>query len=65
MSLFKRILNLISLTKNTQTQMLGRWKLESCEKRVNAKANWANEDHCGACGDSALKKQADSVPSKP
>ena len=29
---------------------LGRWKLDYSEKKIDAKVDWANEDHCGPCG---------------
>lgn len=56
---------MISKTRSAPSQLLGRWKLEECEKKVDTKANWANEDHCGACGDTALQKQAESRPPTP
>ena len=35
---------------------LGRWKIENCNKKVNEKIDLSNEDHCGPCGQYALKK---------
>jgi len=29
---------------------LGRWKIETCNKKLNNKIDLANEDHCGTCG---------------
>jgi hypothetical protein len=29
---------------------LGRWNIESCNKKLNNKIDLANEDHCGTCG---------------
>jgi hypothetical protein len=29
---------------------LGRWKIETCYKKLNNKIDLANEDHCGPCG---------------
>jgi len=29
---------------------LGRWNLETCNKKINNKIDLANEDHCGPCG---------------
>ena len=29
---------------------LGRWNLETCNKKINKKIDLANEDHCGPCG---------------
>jgi hypothetical protein len=35
---------------------LGRWNMEICNKKINSKIDLANEDHCGTCGEYALKK---------
>ncbi len=35
---------------------LGRWNMEICNKKINNKIDLANEDHCGPCGEYALKK---------
>jgi hypothetical protein len=35
---------------------LGRWKIEKCNKKINDKIDLSNEDHCGPCGQYALKK---------
>jgi hypothetical protein len=35
---------------------LGRWKLENCNKKINKKVDFANEDHCGPCGNNLLTK---------
>lgn len=37
------------LTKNEQKMNLGRWNIDYCNKRINRKIDFANEDHCGAC----------------
>jgi ubiquitin len=29
---------------------LGRWCTEIDDKKIHNRADWANEDHCGACG---------------
>ena len=29
---------------------LGRWNIETCSKKINKKVDFANEDHCGPCG---------------
>ena len=29
---------------------LGRWNIETCNKKLNNKIDLANEDHCGTCG---------------
>lgn len=35
---------------------LGRWNIEKCDKRINNKIDFANEDHCGPCGQYLLEK---------
>ncbi|NDC83795.1 hypothetical protein EB093_09085 [bacterium] len=33
-----------------EKRVLGRWAIESCEKKTNTKIDMSNEDHCGPCG---------------
>ena len=47
MSLIKSILKRIG---TTDIKVLGRWKIESCDKKINNKIDLSNEDHCGPCG---------------
>ena len=35
---------------------LGRWRNETCPKKMNQKIDLSNEDHCGPCGQYALNK---------
>jgi hypothetical protein len=35
---------------------MGRWKIENCNIQMNNKIDLSNEDHCGPCGQYALKK---------
>jgi hypothetical protein len=35
---------------------LGRWRIEKCNTQMNNKIDLSNEDHCGPCGQYALKK---------
>jgi hypothetical protein len=37
-------------------KILGRWNIESCDKRMNNKIDLSNEDHCGPCGQYILDK---------
>jgi len=37
-------------------KILGRWKIDYCDKKVNTKIDLANEDHCGPCGEYVLDK---------
>ena len=34
---------------NANTNVLGRWALETCDKKTNSKVDWSNTDHCGTC----------------
>lgn len=36
--------------KSTDPIILGRWKVENCNYRVNKKIDFSNYDHCGPCG---------------
>lgn len=47
----KLILFIENLLKRQRTKTpLGRWNIEKCNKKINNKIDWANEDHCGPCG---------------
>lgn len=35
---------------------MGRWKLDYCGKKLDNKIDLSNEDHCGPCGQYAIKK---------
>uniref|UniRef100_A0A6C0AR99 Uncharacterized protein n=1 Tax=viral metagenome TaxID=1070528 RepID=A0A6C0AR99_9ZZZZ len=35
---------------------MGRWKIDQCNKQMISKIDLSNEDHCGPCGQYALKK---------
>ena len=56
-----------------QPKPMGRWNLEYCKKKINQKIDLSNEDHCGPCGQYAIKKleekketiQIPKSPSKP
>lgn len=34
---------------------LGRWSIETCNIKMDNKIDLSNEDHCGSCGQYALK----------
>ena len=53
MSLVKSILKRIG---TTDIKVLGRWKIETCDKKMNNKIDLSNEDHCGPCGQYILNK---------
>lgn len=38
-------------------QLLGRWNIENCHKKVDHKVDLSNEDHCGPCGQYILDKR--------
>jgi hypothetical protein len=35
---------------------LGRWNNNHCDKQIKLKVDLSNEDHCGPCGEYAIKK---------
>jgi len=35
---------------------VGRWNIDYCNIKMNNKIDLSNEDHCGPCGQYALKK---------
>lgn len=35
---------------------VGRWNIDYCNKKINNKVDWSNEDHCGPCGQYELPK---------
>ena len=35
---------------------VGRWRLEYCHTQMTQKVDLSNEDHCGTCGQYAMKK---------
>ena len=34
---------------------LGRWNIDYCNKKIDRKIDLSNEDHCGPCGEYAIK----------
>jgi hypothetical protein len=56
----KYILNFIVRFRNMLVKEppkpVGRWGLEKCNIQIGRKADLSNEDHCGPCGQYALKK---------
>lgn len=36
---------------------LGRWNIEKCDKKINKKIDFSNEDHCGPCGNIFLQNK--------
>jgi hypothetical protein len=44
----------------TISKPIGRWKTETCNIQMIHKIDLSNEDHCGPCGQYALKKLKDN-----
>ena len=44
--------------------ILGRWKIDYCDKKLKRKIDLANEDHCGPCGAYMLDKLKDISKNK-
>ena len=53
----KFIINIIKkFVPKEVSKPVGRWRTENCNKQLNFKIDLSNEDHCGPCGQYALKK---------
>ena len=53
----KYLINIVKkLISKPLPNPLGRWRIESCNKQLKNKIDLSNEDHCGPCGQYALKK---------
>jgi hypothetical protein len=50
------IKNIIQKLIKKDKKILGRWNIEYCDKKLNAKIDLSNEDHCGPCGQYILDK---------
>ena len=37
-------------------KILGRWNLDTCDKKIDYKIDLSNEDHCGPCGQYRIDK---------
>lgn len=57
-SFIKRIAN---IAIKSDIKILGRWKLESCDKKIGNKVDWSNTDHCGPCGNEKLVNKTVSI----
>jgi hypothetical protein len=44
-----------------ERKVLGRWSIDSCDKKTNNKVDMSNEDHCGPCGQYILEKTSVST----
>ena len=50
------------ITKQTVKPVVGRWRIEDCNIKMNNKIDLSNEDHCGPCGQYALTKIVSKNP---
>jgi hypothetical protein len=57
------MMRVVSILKNVlpprkpTLPLLGRWKIEKCDTKINIKIKLANEDHCGVCDHYVIPKQ--------
>jgi hypothetical protein len=51
-----RLQKLLGTVAKPNTNVLGRWGLESCDKKINSKIDWSNTDHCGTCSYEELEE---------
>jgi len=42
-------------------KVLGRWKIDYCDKVTKIKVDFSNEDHCGPCGQYSNKTNLKST----
>jgi hypothetical protein len=50
------------LIKTQPKIVLGRWNTDYCKTKVDTKVHWANEDHCGPCGNQPVKQVYKETP---
>jgi hypothetical protein len=59
----KFIKSIIQKFVKKEIKPLGRWNIENCDKRINKKIDFSNEDHCGPCGNNfCLNKKNIKLP---
>jgi hypothetical protein len=49
------ISKLLSKKLTIAPTILGRWKIDYCNVKINRKIDLSNEDHCGPCGQYIFK----------
>jgi len=54
----KFIKSIIQKFLKEDKKILGRWNIESCDKKINNKIDLSNEDHCSPCGQYILDKSS-------
>jgi hypothetical protein len=52
----KNIFNIIKRIIKDDNKVLGRWKIDYCDKKLDKKIDLSNEDHCGPCGHYRMKQ---------
>ena len=52
---------LSKMIQKERPQHMGRWKIETCNAKLNNKIDMSNEDHCGPCGQYAKTKSSVDV----
>ncbi len=58
MNIVKELLvNIFTKRAPVHPIQLGRWGITTCHKTINNKIDFANEDHCGPCGQYLIKNK--------
>jgi len=52
------------LLKKEQIKVLGRWQIDYCNKKIDRKIDYSNEDHCGTCFTSNNDKNITNIITK-
>lgn len=56
-------MQIVSIIKNlfiktcSKPTPLGRWRIETCNIKLNNKIDLSNEDHCGPCGEYVINNK--------
>jgi hypothetical protein len=61
----KKIINFLNkFVLKEPTKIMGRWHVEKCDIKTNKKIDFANEDHCGPCGNETIKNNPEEEAKK-
>ena len=63
-SYFSYVVDMIKNMTKDPPKTLGRWNIDYCNNKINNKIDLSNEDHCGPCGEYAIKKAVDDKITK-
>lgn len=55
--------HMLNIYRKEPPKILGRWKIESCYKKIDNKIDLSNEDHCGPCGQYSIQRQQEHAKS--